>query len=158
VCPRFSCSGARSACRSGTYGAAYRHAPPGLRSRLRSLDWLDGTEGRTKAEDHDPSNGREPVTVPRPAARGVEAPTAAPEHPVRACILVRFHFRVASTRQLVRVNIAAPLPNVAVRRYIEREPVVAAHDLAEPRTAPGWRGLPSPWFARLTRLPDKRSA
>jgi hypothetical protein len=41
----------------------------------------DGTEGGTKAQEDEPDAGREQVTDPRPAARGDEAPTAAPDHP-----------------------------------------------------------------------------
>src|SRR5260221_10317663 len=57
---------------------------PGLRSRLRSLDWLDGTEGDTKAAADAPVVGLVPAAESRPAVRGVVVPTAAPAHPVRA--------------------------------------------------------------------------
>ena len=40
-------------------------------SGLRSLDWPDGTEGRTKAAAAVPVVGLEPAAVPRPATLGI---------------------------------------------------------------------------------------
>ncbi|HEY3963910.1 MAG TPA: hypothetical protein VGM05_05085, partial [Planctomycetaceae bacterium] len=65
----------------GNDGAAYGHAPVDFRSRLRSLDWLDGAEGDTKAVPVLLEVLRGPGAAPRPAVRGLALPPAAPHHP-----------------------------------------------------------------------------
>src|SRR5262245_25380250 len=64
-----------------TSEAGYRHAPSGLRSRLRSLGSPDRTEGYAKTAAADPVVGPVLVAHPRPATRGDVVPTAAPVNP-----------------------------------------------------------------------------
>src|SRR5262245_41834450 len=75
----------------------------------------DGAEGDAKANGVVPEPRRAPGPEAGPAALCAVAPTAATKHPERAVrLLVRFHFGVAPTGQLLGVDIAAPFEDVAV--------------------------------------------